>query len=154
MKFMASEFTCALPNYGNNGSHADLSCLSFRDRCPKLSVLTSRWLSGEHDSEALLFRIGRVPKSDNVAIELIHGNYLIYYRVQERKKVVEILAFKHGAQVTVAKSNRPDTAFGRDHKSFGWVGDDDAARPPAPLCSWCPRLELDPALKLAVSQTQ
>jgi hypothetical protein len=26
--------------------HADLSCLSFRDRCPKLSVLTSRCLSG------------------------------------------------------------------------------------------------------------
>jgi len=25
--------------------------------------------------------------------------YLIYYRIQEQKKLVEIVAFKHGAQI-------------------------------------------------------
>ena len=32
-------------------------------------------------------------------LKLIHGNYLIYYRIQEQKKAVEIVAFKHGAQI-------------------------------------------------------
>jgi mRNA-degrading endonuclease RelE of RelBE toxin-antitoxin system len=29
----------------------------------------------------------------------MNGQYLIYYRIQEQKKVVEIVAFKHGAQI-------------------------------------------------------
>jgi toxin ParE1/3/4 len=32
-------------------------------------------------------------------LKLIHGQYLIYYRLQEQKKLVEIVAFKHGAQI-------------------------------------------------------
>jgi plasmid stabilization system protein ParE len=32
-------------------------------------------------------------------LKLIHGNYLIYYRIQEQRKAVEIVAFKHGAQI-------------------------------------------------------
>jgi len=29
----------------------------------------------------------------------VHGNYLIYYRVDERKRAVEIISFKYGARI-------------------------------------------------------
>jgi plasmid stabilization system protein ParE len=32
-------------------------------------------------------------------LKLIHGQYLIYYRIQEQEKIVEIIAFKHAAQI-------------------------------------------------------
>jgi plasmid stabilization system protein ParE len=32
-------------------------------------------------------------------LKLVHGNYLIYHRVDEQKQVVEIVALKHGAQI-------------------------------------------------------
>jgi plasmid stabilization system protein ParE len=48
--------------------------------------------------ESLPYRGFRVKKRRGL-LKLIHGNYLIYYRIQEQKKVVEILAFKHGAQI-------------------------------------------------------
>jgi len=32
-------------------------------------------------------------------LKLVHGNYLIYYRIKEEEKVVEVLRFVHGAQV-------------------------------------------------------
>jgi plasmid stabilization system protein ParE len=48
--------------------------------------------------ESLPYRGSRVKKRRGL-LKLIHGNYLIYYRIQEQKKVVEILAFKHGAQI-------------------------------------------------------
>ena len=32
-------------------------------------------------------------------LKLVHGNYQIYYRVDERKRAVEIISFKHGARI-------------------------------------------------------
>jgi toxin ParE1/3/4 len=32
-------------------------------------------------------------------LKLVHGNYLIYYRVNERKRTVQVLSFKHGARI-------------------------------------------------------
>ena len=32
-------------------------------------------------------------------LKLVHGNYLIYYRVDEGKRAVEIISFKHGARI-------------------------------------------------------
>ena len=46
--------------------------------------------------ESLPYRGSRVKKRRGL-LKLIHGNYLVYYRIQE--KVVEIVAFKHGAQI-------------------------------------------------------
>jgi plasmid stabilization system protein ParE len=48
--------------------------------------------------ESLPHRGSRVKRRRGL-LKLIHGQYLIYYRVQERKKLVEIVAFKHGAQI-------------------------------------------------------
>ena len=48
--------------------------------------------------ESLPYRGSRVKKRRGL-LKLIHGNYLIYYRIREQKKIVEILAFKHGAQI-------------------------------------------------------
>jgi len=48
--------------------------------------------------ESLPYRGSRVKKRRGL-LKLIHGQYLIYYRIQEQKKVVEIVAFKHGAQI-------------------------------------------------------
>jgi toxin ParE1/3/4 len=48
--------------------------------------------------ESLPYRGSRVKKRRGL-LKLIHGNYLIYYRIKEQKQVVEIIAFKHGAQI-------------------------------------------------------
>jgi plasmid stabilization system protein ParE len=44
------------------------------------------------------YRGSKVKKLRGV-LKLIHGNYLIYYRVNEGKKTVEVLSFKHGARM-------------------------------------------------------
>ena len=44
------------------------------------------------------YRGSKVKKRRGV-LKLIHGNYLIYYRVNENKRTVEILSFKHGARM-------------------------------------------------------
>ncbi|MBW0001387.1 MAG: type II toxin-antitoxin system RelE/ParE family toxin [Verrucomicrobia bacterium] len=33
-------------------------------------------------------------------LKLVHGKYLIFYRVNERTRTVEVLRFQHGARVT------------------------------------------------------
>jgi hypothetical protein len=43
------------------------------------------------------YRGSKVKKRRGV-LKLIHENYLIYYRVNENKRTVEILSFKHGAE--------------------------------------------------------
>jgi toxin ParE1/3/4 len=48
--------------------------------------------------ESLPYRGSRVKKRRDL-LKLIHGNYLIYYRIKEKRGVVEIIAFKHGAQI-------------------------------------------------------
>jgi toxin ParE1/3/4 len=48
--------------------------------------------------ESLPHRGSRVKKRRGL-LKSIHGNYLIYYRIQAQKKIVEIVAFKHGAQI-------------------------------------------------------
>jgi plasmid stabilization system protein ParE len=48
--------------------------------------------------ESLPYRGLRVKKRRGL-LKLIHGNYLIYYQIKEQKRVVEIIAFKHGAQI-------------------------------------------------------
>ena len=48
--------------------------------------------------DSLAYRGSKVKKRSGV-LKLVHGNYLIYYRVDEGKKTVEVLSFKHGAQV-------------------------------------------------------
>ena len=47
--------------------------------------------------ESLPFRGSQVRKRGY--LKLVHGNYLIYYRIKEEEKVVEVLRFVHGAQV-------------------------------------------------------
>ena len=42
---------------------------------------------------------GSKVKKRRGVLKLIHGNYLIYYRVNEDKKTVEVLSFKHGARM-------------------------------------------------------
>jgi plasmid stabilization system protein ParE len=48
--------------------------------------------------ESLPYRGSRVKKRRGL-LKLIHGDYLIYYRIQEQKKIVEIVAFTHAAQI-------------------------------------------------------
>jgi toxin ParE1/3/4 len=48
--------------------------------------------------ESLPYRGSRVKKRRGL-LKLIYGNFLIYYRIKEQKQVVEIIAFKHGAQI-------------------------------------------------------
>jgi len=48
--------------------------------------------------ESLPYRGSRVKKRRSL-LKLIHGNHLIYYRIKEEKQLVEIVAFKHGAQI-------------------------------------------------------
>ena len=48
--------------------------------------------------ESLPHRGSRVKRRRGL-LKLIHGNYLIYYRIRELEQVVEIVAFKHGAQI-------------------------------------------------------
>jgi len=48
--------------------------------------------------ESLPYRGSRVKKRRDF-LKLIHGQYLIYYRIREQEKVVEIVAFKHGSQI-------------------------------------------------------
>ena len=46
--------------------------------------------------ESLPFRGSQVRKRPGY-LKLVHGNYLIYYRIKEEEKVVEVLRFVHGA---------------------------------------------------------
>jgi plasmid stabilization system protein ParE len=48
--------------------------------------------------ESLPYRGSPVKKRRGL-LKLIHGQYLIYYRIREQEKVVEIVAFKDGAQI-------------------------------------------------------
>jgi plasmid stabilization system protein ParE len=48
--------------------------------------------------DSMPYRGSKVKKRRGV-LKLIHGNYLIYYRVSENKRSVEILSFKHGARM-------------------------------------------------------
>ena len=48
--------------------------------------------------DSMPYRGSKVKKRRGV-LKLIHENYLIYYRVSENKRTVEILSFKHGARM-------------------------------------------------------
>ena len=48
--------------------------------------------------DSMPYRGSKVKKRRGV-LKLIHGNYLIYYRVNENERTVEILSFKHGARM-------------------------------------------------------
>jgi toxin ParE1/3/4 len=48
--------------------------------------------------ESLPFRGSQVRKRPGY-LKLVHGNYLIYYRIKEEEKIVEVLRFVHGAQI-------------------------------------------------------
>ena len=48
--------------------------------------------------DSMSYRGSKVKKRRGV-LKLIHGNYLIYYRVNENERTVEILSFKHGARM-------------------------------------------------------
>jgi plasmid stabilization system protein ParE len=66
---------------------------------PRAAETLGRELLDEAMSlESLPYRGSRVKKRRGL-LKLILGQYLIYYRIQEQKKVVEIVAFKHGAQI-------------------------------------------------------
>ena len=32
-------------------------------------------------------------------LKLVHGNYLLYYRVDEGKRTVQVISFRHGAKI-------------------------------------------------------
>jgi toxin ParE1/3/4 len=48
--------------------------------------------------DSMPYRGSKVKKRRGI-LKLIHGNYLIYYRINENKRTVEILSFKHGARM-------------------------------------------------------
>ena len=48
--------------------------------------------------ESLPFRGSRIRKRPGY-LKLVHGNYLIYYRIKEEEKIVEVLRFVHGVQI-------------------------------------------------------
>jgi toxin ParE1/3/4 len=48
--------------------------------------------------DSMPYRGSKVQKRRGI-LKLIHGNYLIYYRINEGKKTVEVLSFKHGARI-------------------------------------------------------
>jgi plasmid stabilization system protein ParE len=48
--------------------------------------------------DSMPYRGSKVKKRRGV-LKLIHENYLIYYRVSENKRTVEILGFEHGARM-------------------------------------------------------
>lgn len=48
--------------------------------------------------ESSPFRGSRVRKRAGY-LKLVHGNYVIYYRIKEEEKIVEVLRFVHGAQI-------------------------------------------------------
>ena len=48
--------------------------------------------------DSMPYRGSKVKKRRGV-LKLIHGNYLIYYRVNENKRTVEILSFTHSARI-------------------------------------------------------
>ena len=48
--------------------------------------------------ESLPFRGSQVRKRPGY-LKLVHSNYLIYYRIKEEEKVVEVLRFVRGAQI-------------------------------------------------------
>jgi plasmid stabilization system protein ParE len=48
--------------------------------------------------DSMPYRGSKVQKRRGI-LKLIQGNYLIYYRINEGKKTVEVLSFKHGARI-------------------------------------------------------
>jgi toxin ParE1/3/4 len=44
------------------------------------------------------YRGSKVKKRRGV-LKLIHGNYLLYYRVDERKRTVQVISVKHGGKI-------------------------------------------------------
>ena len=48
--------------------------------------------------DSMPYRGSKVKKRPGV-LKLIHQKYLIYYRVNEGNKTVEVLSFKHGARI-------------------------------------------------------
>ena len=44
------------------------------------------------------YRGSKVKKRLGV-LKLVHGNYLLYYRVDEEKRTVQVISFKHGAKI-------------------------------------------------------
>jgi len=82
-------------------AHEDLRNIVayINDENPNAAETLGRELLDEAMSlESLPYRGSRVKKRRGL-LKLIHGNYLIYYRIKEQKQVVEIVALKHGAQI-------------------------------------------------------
>jgi plasmid stabilization system protein ParE len=48
--------------------------------------------------DSMPYRGSKVKKRHGV-LKLVHGNYLLYYRVDERKGTVQVISFKHGARM-------------------------------------------------------
>jgi plasmid stabilization system protein ParE len=48
--------------------------------------------------DSMPYRGSKVKKRRGV-LKLIHGNYLLYYRVDERKRTVQVISVKHGAKI-------------------------------------------------------
>jgi toxin ParE1/3/4 len=82
-------------------AHADLRNIAayISNENPDAAETLGRELLDQAMSlESLPYRGSRVKKRRDL-LKLVHGNYLIYYRIKEQKRVVEIIAFKHGAQI-------------------------------------------------------
>jgi plasmid stabilization system protein ParE len=65
---------------------------------PAAKTLGSSLLDLALSLDSMPYRGSKVKKRRGV-LKLIHGNYLIYYRVNENERTVEILSFKHGARM-------------------------------------------------------
>jgi toxin ParE1/3/4 len=67
------------------------------------NVAAAETLGNELIDEAMSLELmpyrGSVVKKQPALRKLIHGNYLVYYRIKEPEKAVEIVSFVHGAQI-------------------------------------------------------
>ncbi|HEY0793051.1 MAG TPA: hypothetical protein VGD78_18440 [Chthoniobacterales bacterium] len=68
------------------------------ERPALLAAFNESIRSLENGLESLVYHGSKVKKRPGV-LKLVHGNYLIYRRVNEAKKTVEVLSFKRGAKV-------------------------------------------------------
>jgi toxin ParE1/3/4 len=61
-------------------------------------TLGNQLINEAQSLESMPYR-GSVVRKLPTLRKLVHGNYLVYYRIKEKEEVVEIVSFVHGAQI-------------------------------------------------------
>lgn len=82
-------------------AHEDLISIVARlslDNPTAAQKLGNELLGLAQSLESMPYRGSSVKKLPGLR-KLIHGNYLIYYRIKDQESLVEIVSFVHGAQI-------------------------------------------------------